>query len=256
LHDPRLRGLHAPRPDTVTPRRRVVFNVVVLTRSATILLACLAFGTVAPAALAKSGDAAATKAYIQANYTLVLAARSHLATGQAAIRSLAGQVTSACPLAAVDSPQNYDSEQLSNEVVGAITIAGYHPDAAAMLAFARAITGLHWSNHTLTRMVRTYATKMRGFAALTMPDVCSDVMAWNATGYQTLPASAVQFDQHFYAVDIEAEEVSLRLLAPYENASEASLVHRTKQLEAPLAEVEAGAVKQYTQILDSLKLNP
>jgi hypothetical protein len=232
----------------------------VLTRPASTLLAALTLAAalaVAPsAALAKSGDAAATRAYVRANYALVRAARSNLATGEAALKDLVRQITGQCPLAAAGSPENHDSEQLSNEVVGAMTIVAYHPDAAAMDAFAHAVRGLHWSNHGLTHIVHTYATQLVGLATLAIPEVCGDVEAWVANGYQTLPASTLQFDQLYYADDIEAEEVPLRLLAPYESAAEASLVHRTKQLEAPLAQAEANAVADYTKILDTLKLNP
>jgi hypothetical protein len=225
-------------------------------RSASIVLAGVALAAGAPAASANRGDAAATRIYIQANYTLVRAARANLAAGQAAIKGLASRLAGQCPLAAAGSPENYDSEQLSNEVVGALTVEAYHPDAAAMAAFARAVKGLHWSNPRLTRIVKTYATQLKGLSTLALPEVCGDVRAWAATGYQTLPASSVQFDKAYYAVDIEAEEVPMRLLAPYESASIASLMHRTKRLEAPLAEAEAEAVGDYTHILNALKLNP
>jgi hypothetical protein len=236
----------------------------VTTRLAPILLAALALAAAPPAALAlaptaslaRTGNAAATRAYIAANYTLVRVARANLATGKAAIKGLVRQITGQCPRAAFESPQNHDSEQLSNEVVGALEIAAYQPDRASMVSFARAVRGLSWSDRTLTRMVSAYATKLAGFAKLAMPDVCGDVEAWAASGYQTLPASTVQFDNSFYRDDIEAEEVSLRLLAPYESATEASILHRTKRLEAPLAEAEADAVYDYTRILDSLKLSP
>jgi hypothetical protein len=225
-------------------------------RPASILLAVLALAAAPSAALASSGDAAATRVYIQANYALVRAARSNLATGNAALKSLVRQVTGECPLAAAESPENHDSEQLSNEIAGALTLDAYHPDVAAMGAFARAVGGLHWSNRVLTRTVRTYATQLRGLATLALPDVCGDVRTWAAGGFQALPASTVQFDTRYYAVDIEAEEVPLRLFSPFESAGEASLVRRTKRLEAPLAEAEANAVSDYTQILDALKLNP
>jgi hypothetical protein len=230
--------------------------VTVAPRPASILLAALALAAAPSAALASSGNAAATRAYIQANYALVRAGRANLATGNAALKTLVRQITGECPLAAAESPENHDSEQLSNEVAGALTIVAYHPDVAAMGAFARAVRGLHWSNHVLTRTVKTYATQLRGLATLAPPDVCGDVRAWAAGGFQALPASTVEFDQRYYAVDIEAEEVPLRLFSPFESASEASLIRRTKQLEAPLAEAEANAVSDYTQILDALKLNP
>jgi hypothetical protein len=224
-------------------------------RPVSLLLAVLALAAAPPAALANSGNAAATRAYIKANYALVRAARSNLAAGNAALKSLVRQITGECPLAAAESPENHDAEQLSNEVAGAMTVVVYRPDAAAVAVFARAVRGLRWSNRALTRTVKTYTAQLKGLATLATPDVCGDVKAWAASGYQALPASTLQFDQRYYAVDVEAEEVSLRLLAPYESAGEASLVRRTKQLEAPLAEAEANAVADYTQILDALKLN-
>ncbi len=202
-----------------------------------------------------SHNAASTRAYIKANYTLVSVARANLPAGETAIESLAAQVSGECPLAAVDSPQNHDAEQLSNEVVGALEVQAYAPDKSSMFAFAHTVKGLRWSNSKLTRMARVYATKLEGFPTLTLPNICADVKAWAASGYQTLPATTVAFDKNFYADDIEAEEVSLRLLRPYESATEASLLHRTQQLEEPLAEAEAAAVFDYSKILDSLKLN-
>jgi hypothetical protein len=226
-------------------------------RPASLLIAALllAFAAAPPAALAGSQNALATRIYVQANYALVRTARANLAAGNAALKGLVRQLTGECPLAAAESPQNYDSEQLDNEVVGAMTVVAYRPDAAAMGRFARAVAGLHWSNRALTRTVRTYAAQLKGLATLATPDVCGDVRAWAAGGYHALPAGTVQFDQLYYRYDIEAEEVPLRLLAPYESARGASLVRRTVQLEAPLAEAEADAVSDYTQILDALKLN-
>lgn len=234
------------------------------TRLPAILLALVALALMPATALARSRNAAgkhagspnaaATRAYIKANYTLVRLARANLAAGVVAIKTLATTVAGECPLAAADSPQNHDAEQLSNEVVGALEVAAYQPDKESMLAFAHTVRALHWSNRKLTRAVHTYATKLEGFPTLAPPDICADVGAWVASGYSTLPASTVSFDAGFYAFDIEAEEVPLRLLHPYESATEASLLHRTKQLEAPLAEAEAEAVNDYSEILDALKL--
>ncbi len=225
-------------------------------RSASILLAAFVLVALPSAALGSSGNAAATRAYVQANYTLVRVARANLVTGETAIKGLANQLAGQCPLAAAGSPEDYDSEQLGNEVAGTITIDAYHADAAAMTDFARTVSGLHWSNPKLTHIVRTYATQLKGLATLAMPEICGDVEAWAAGGYRTLPASSVQFDNAYYRFDIQAEEVPLRLLAPYESAHTASLLRRTQRLEAPLAQAEANAVADYTKILDALNLSP
>lgn len=234
------------------------------TRLAAIPLALAALALAPATALAHSRraaathggspNAAATRIYINANYALVSTARTNLAAAKAAIDSLASQVAGECPLVAADAPQNHDAEQLSNEVVGALEIAAYQADKESMVAFAHTIRGLHWSNRKLTRMVHAYATKLEGFPTLTPPTICADVGAWAASGYRTLPATTVAFDHGFETFDIEAEEVTLHLLRPYESATEASLLRRTKQLEAPLAEFEAEAVNDYSEILDALKL--
>lgn len=233
-------------------------------RLATIPLALAALA-LAPAAAcgharnagAKHGgspNAAATRAYVTANYALVNAAHANLPAERVAITSLGSTVAGECPLVAADAPQNHDAEQLSNEVVGALEVAAYQPDRESMVAFAHAVRPLRWSNRKLTNMVHAYAAKLEGFITLAAPNICADVKAWAASGYSTLSPSTVAFDKGFYAYDIEAEEVSLRLLHPYESASGASLIRRTKQLESPLAEFETEAVSDYSEILDSLKL--
>jgi hypothetical protein len=235
-----------------------------VTRLAATLLTLAALALTPAAALARAHHATrahrgspsslATRAYVKANYGLVQAARANLASSKAAITGLGSTVAGECPRVAAEAPQNHDAEQLSNEVVGALEVAAYQPDRESMLTFARSIHGLRWSNRKLTRGVEAYAAKLEGFLTLAAPDICADVAAWAATGYRTLSASTVAFDKGFYAYDIEAEEVSLRMLRPYESATEASLVRETKRLEGPLAEFEAEAVSDYSEILDSLKL--
>ncbi len=251
-------------PDVRHGDRGAPYSYGVTIRLPATLLAVLALALLPAAALARSHNAtrahggspnsAATRAYVKANYTLVSIARANLPAAQTAIKNLGATVSGECPLAAVDSPQNHDAEQLNNEVVGALEVAAYQPDKESMVAFAHTIRGLRWSNRKLTRMVDTYAAKLEGFSALAAPNICADVKAWAASGYATLPASTVAFDKGFYAYGIEAEEVSLRLLRPYESATEASLLRRTQRLEEPLGEFEAEAVYDYSEILDSLKL--
>jgi hypothetical protein len=204
---------------------------------------------------ARARDLAATRTFISANFTLVHAARDNLAAAQTAINTLGERVAGECPLAAGrEAPQNHDSRQLSEEVVGALEVAAYEVDRASMLAFGHAIHGLRWSNGKLTRMVRAYAVKLENFPTLAPPNICADVKAWAAANYASLPATTVAFDKGFATYSIETEEIPLRLLRPYENAAEASLLRRTKQLEAPITQFETEAVSDYSKILDSLKL--
>jgi hypothetical protein len=226
------------------------------TRLVLALLTGLAFATVTPAAFASSSDVATTRTYIRAGYAALRVAKADLPATGSALTGLEHQLIGQCPKIAVGSPQDHDSEQLSNELVGAMTATAYHTDAGVIATFARTVRGLHWSNPTLTREVKSSATKLRGLSTLAVPDVCSDIQAWVASGYQTLPASTVQFDQRYAAVDPEAEEVSLRLLRPYEDAAVAAQVRGIERFEAALAEFEAHAVGDYTRIMDALELNP
>jgi len=221
--------------------------------AATLILAALP----APA-LAGHGsrDAAATRAYIQADYTLVHTARLNLATSEAALQTLRTQISSECPEAAAGSPQDTDSEQLSNELVGAMTIAAIVPDATAVAQFVHTVQNLHWSNGTLTRKVHDYASRLQTLSVLPAPNVCADVRAWVAGDYRTLPASSVEFDQRYYKVEVGVGEVPAKLLAPSERRGERSMLAHAEQLEGQLTEAEANAVYTWGHIMDALGLNP
>lgn len=216
-------------------------------------LTCAAF--VGPtAASASSGNVAATRVYVQANYALVHAARANLDAGRRVLRGLQSQIAAQCPAVAESSPENKQSDALGEEVIGTMVLLVYRSDAHAIAVFTRAIGGLHWSSHTLTRAVHSYATKFARLLALAPANVCDDVKAWVASGYQTLPPSTIEFNKVYYANSIEAEEVPLRLLAPYEGPAQVSLLRRTKQLEAPLANAEALAVETWSAIIRSMDL--
>jgi hypothetical protein len=218
-----------------------------------VALACAPCAVPAPAS-ASSGDVAATRAYVQANYALVRVARANLAAGQRALSDLVKQVATQCPEVAAGSPENKESDELGEEVVGTMTLLVYRLDAHAIAVFARSVQGLRWSSRTLTDAVHTYAAKFQRLMALAPADICGDVEAWVASGYQTLPPSTVQFNKVYFASSIEAEEVPLRLLAPYEGPAQVSLLRRTKRLEAPLANAEALAVESWTEITKSMGL--
>jgi hypothetical protein len=226
-------------------------------RSVAVFLAGLALAVAPPAALAKSGDVAATQALARATDTLVRTASPDIGKGLAAVKSYSEEIATKCPRAAVGSPQDHDSEQLDDEVIGALTVVGYHAAAAPIAVFARSVEGLHWSNQRLTHAVRTFATKLAGLSRLTPPNLCGDVEAWVASGYQTLPPGTSQFSQSYLAVDPEAEEVPLilRLVTPYEGPGDIATLHRVDRFEARLGEAEAHAVEYYSHLMDSIDLN-
>jgi hypothetical protein len=225
-------------------------------RTAPMLLLALlvaAFAGAVSPALAGADDVTSTQAYVQANYTLVQGARTRIASSEAALKGVLGQVRRECPKAALGSPQNHDSEQLSDEVVGAIVLAGLRPNVPAVHVFTHSVARLKWSSRKLTSTLQSYARKLNTLSALAPPDLCADVRQWVAGGYQTLPASTVSFDARYTPAWVALGELP-RSLAPFERPAEHGLLRRSNQSETLLTEAEARAVETYAEILDALEL--
>ncbi len=225
-------------------------------RTTAVVLAGLALSLAPAAAQASSSDVAATRALAHATDALVRAASPDVHRGLAAAQRYAGQLVAQCPDAAAGSPQNHESEQLDDELIGAMTTVGYHVAAGPAATFARAVRGLRWSNRRLTRAVHTFAAKLAGLTRLATPDVCGDVRAWAASGYQTVPASTTAFVGHYLAITPEAAEVPLiiDLATPYTVPSEIPVLRRVEHLETRLGEAEAAAVESYSKVIMALEL--
>jgi hypothetical protein len=217
----------------------------------------LALALAPSAAFAAPGDEAATQALARATDTLVRAANPDVPRGLAAAKRYAGAIASQCPRAAAGSPQNGQSEQLDDELIGGMTVAGYSVAAAPIARFKRAVDGLHWSNGRLTRAVSTFAAKLQKLSTLTPPNVCGDIQSWAASGYKTLPASTVPFVRHYLQVTPEAAEVPLiiQLVTPYATAADFPVLRRVERLETRLGEAEAAAVETYSRVIIALELN-
>lgn len=221
-----------------------------------LLLAALASGAAPACALAGSGAVATTERYIQANYTLVKAGSAKLGAARTAMLGVQRRIEGECTNAAANSPQNPDSTQLSNEIIGAIVIAAYHTDVPAGESFVRAAGGLRWSNHTLTSTVQSYVAKIKVLNRLAPPNVCADVRAWVGGGYRALPASTVRFDEEFMPNWVAIGELPAQL-RPYERPSQKAVLRRSNQLESQLTEFEAeDGVETWSQIMNALVVNP
>ncbi len=219
------------------------------------IAASVAVGMCAGPAAAGATDASATKAYVAANYTLVKSARSYLRRAEEAPLKVLTQVTRECPLAAAKSPQDPESTQLSDEVIGAMVIAAYHLDIPALHRFISAVTPLHWSRPRLTHAVRGYAAKLKVLAGLAPPHLCADVRAWVAGGYKSLPPSTVRFDALFMPAWVALGELPAAL-KQYERPEEKSMLTRSHDLEFELIDGEARAVESWGKIMNELELEP
>ncbi len=220
-----------------------------------LLAATASLALAPPAALAASGNAAATQAYLQANYALVRVARAHLATAEAGPVHVLAQVQRECPRAGAGSPQNADSTQMSDEVIGAMVLSALPPDRQAVNAFIHSVAGLSWSSRGLTNAVRSYVSDLRTVLSLDPPNLCGEVKAWAADGFHALPASTVAFVAKFMPAWVALGLLPTQL-AQYESSSDRALARRCEPLEQLLTEGEARAVEHYREIMNALEVNP
>ena len=217
----------------------------------------LAVAVAIPAAArgASGGDAGATRAYIRANYALVSAGHANTARTEAAVKAVLGKVRRECPSAALGSPQDEDSTELSNELVGTMVLAGGGPDRAAVATYLRAVRGLHWHSGSVNRAVGDYLKSLRTLYNLSAPDLCGDIKGWGASDFKTLPAATAPFVRAFIP-----NWVSLGVLpsglARYETPELRAIAKRSGQFEAQLLEMEARLVETWGEIMNELHLNP
>ena len=206
-------------------------------------------------AAADPADVASTQAYLQANYTLVSYFASRIPTARAELNGVLAGVRSECPLAAVESPENVDSEQLSNEVIGAMVTTVAQHNLAASRSFTRAVHSLRWSNGALTSAIQAYVAKGKTLTTLVVPRLCADIEAWVTGDYRTLPASTVDFDARFMPAWV-APGYLPAALAAYETPQDRTLARRSAQLEQKWTEFEAEEVETWGDIMNELVLQP
>lgn len=220
------------------------------------LSACLAVLAVAPArVLASQADIATTRAYIKVNHRLVQEAVAKIPAVHTALQHVLTQLRSECPLVAAGSPQNADSEQLSNEVVGAMVTAAVHDALPFPQEYLSVAGRLSWSNPTITRDVRTYAAKVRTLDSLSQPKLCDDIRSWAASGFQTLAPTTVVFAPRFMSAWISPGEIPSGLSVS-ETEGERGLLRQTRSMEAQFSEFEAREVETWGQFMNTLGLWP
>ncbi len=217
-------------------------------------LLAVAVTLTAPASAA-AGNASATRTYLNANYALVHAAQTRIHQVESTLQGLLAKVRAECPLAAAGSPEESQSEQLSDEVIGTMVLTAIRVDLAAGRAYVRAVGSLRWSNSSLTRSVHSYAQKVAKMISLPVPALCQDVRSWAAGGFKALPAATEPFDAAFLASWVSPGFLPSGL-RPYEGGSLRSLVRRTEKQESDIVELEAREVETWGKIMDSMELLP
>jgi hypothetical protein len=224
-----------------------------------VAVAVVALGlSVAPAAaVAEPGDVNATRAFLNANNALARSAKARLPGTEKGIDGYIARLGAQCPKAAAGSPENKEAEQLSEEVVAALTILVYRSEAPAISRLSRAVKGLRWSSGKVQRAVDRYVGRLGALSRLALPDLCGDAKAWAASGYQVVPATTAMAVKRFTAIEAEPDRVSGRLLAPSEQPEETATLAQTTRLERQLQETESNkGVEYWSKALARLGLNP
>jgi hypothetical protein len=221
--------------------------------AALVLLAAL---LPAPAsALAAGSDTAATQAYLQADLNMVNVAAVRIPHGESILRSLLAQVRGECPKAAAGSPQDPESTQLSNELIGTMVTAAIHPILSTLRQFVGVASRLRWSSGSLTRSVQGYVGSLRTMAGLSQPSICADVRAWAASGFKTLPSSTVAFDRVFMPNWVAVGEM-FPGFGRFESGGAHGLARRAAAREVELTDFEAREVETWGHMMEALELNP
>lgn len=222
-------------------------------RLAVSSLAIVALCGIAPAAAtaASSHDIAAARTVLTSGYETLRAVLRTWPKVEASLRDLNSRFARECPGVGVGSPQTETEKRLSYEVAGALWATAYHADAPLVKRFVHRVTGLTSSNPKLNRRVYKFLNGLNEMLALQVPDICADVRAWTASGYQRVPTSTLQFDRHVEAIDVEIP--SPKLAKPYLVASDRALVPKLERLITRFEELEFTAGQRYwNELLETL----
>jgi hypothetical protein len=226
--------------------RRTLLTAVVLAAATTVP---------ATASGSSGSDAATTASYIRANYALVSVGHANISRTEAAVRALLGKIRRECPSAAVGSPQDEQSTELSNELIGTMVLAGGRPDRPAVGAYLKAVAGLHWHSASVNRTIGGYVRSLHTLYTMASPDLCGDISRWGAGDFKTLPSATAPFVTSFIP-----NWVSLGVLpaglSRYETPELHAIARRSGQFESQLMEMEARLVETYGEIMNELDLNP
>ena len=205
--------------------------------AATCALGASSVGLLGAAQAAAAGvDTASTHSYIQANYAYARATVARIHAAHARIAVFSTRLARECPNVGKDAPENEASQPMSYEVAVALWSIAYDVDAGPIGAFAKATSGLRWSNPGLTRLGRAYASDLQKLVSLSMPNLCADVSAWRESGYRTMPPGTLALAARVEA--IQPHTIPARLLAPYASAVDRRTLALTGRLERKIKDNE------------------
>jgi hypothetical protein len=218
-------------------------------------------------AMAATGDAASTAAFLHAANAFAQAQTANLSASTAAMEREASGMTTGCPSVLVGAPKGVQLSALAAEVVSAVLFSSVVPDRSSTLAFTRKIAALHWSDRTVAKFVRALAAEERAAVGLALPNVCADLVTWKTSGYKTLPSSTVAFLKVVEGIgnvtkghdgkEESLEKIVFGRLRPYETPSDRQLAKRVQRLnEVGAKHLLSGYEKALSPLGKTLGLEP
>jgi hypothetical protein len=231
-----------------------------------LLPALIAAGAASPvSAHVSPQDAAATRAYLEADYAYVQANVANLPAARAALESLANRIAGECPGVMKGAPAPFgllnegsgpplsarrvaelsrerdQAGTLQLELDSALGLALSQADRQGALVFAAAVAPLSWSDPAVANLVHERIAKLEERLGQALPGVCADMRAWVASGYRTLSPATKAFRAKqeagratiLRAVGARHASPPLtlaQLLARYENAADRALIARAQRL--------------------------
>jgi hypothetical protein len=211
---------------------------------------------VAPAAaLASSQDVTSTHAAIAADHALDRARVQMIAATQATVESYRARLAAECPDAGAGSPETEAAEPMSAEVANALWSIAYGAAAAPIARFAKVIGPLRWTSGRFSHAIHTLASSLSGLSEVRLPDICADVRAWTASGFETVPSDALELNRQLEPLQLP--EIPWSVVARDERGGDASLVRYIEHAETKLAEAEfVLGQKDWYQVLETVGLAP
>jgi hypothetical protein len=226
-----------------------------LLRRLTILVGISALGLAPTPALAASQEnVSSTHTVLEASVAALQSVVSTWPTMEARLHKLDQRFATECPDVGAGSPQSEEEQKLSYEVAGALWATAYNYDANIARKFIKQVNALRWSNPAITRRGHQFIKGLREMTSLQVPNICADVRSWTASGYQTIPSSTLQFDQHVEAIDVELP--SPKIVAAYVQPADRGLYAKVQRLINKFEELEFTTGQQYWDtLLGTLGLN-
>lgn len=252
--------------------RRCLCSTGLLPIAVTLLAMAFATTPASASASARSENASATRAYLVATNTLEEAELRNLPQSQTALEATAARISGECPGVLAGAPpeeqepsltsvhaaspvspraageqhrQSNQQQELKLELSVALEDAGSQPNREAIEALISSLEPLRWTNPTITLVVHLTVASAKAELELPVPNVCTDMSEWVASGFKTLSATSKEIASHTDALLDDAFELIAvtaqdhlksftEVLGRYENASDRALARRSQTLTAEL----------------------